>query len=53
MANPRKQHSGAFKTQVTVVALRGDCTISELSNEHGAHLTGDPPMEETGLGGAT
>ena len=39
MVNPRKQHSGAFKAQVAVAALRGDRTMSELSSEYGVHPT--------------
>lgn len=39
MSNPRKQHSGAFKAQVAVAALRGDRTMSELSSEYGVHPT--------------
>lgn len=37
MSSPRKQHSGAFKAQVAVAALRGDRTMSELSSEYGVH----------------
>ena len=37
MNSPRKQHSGAFKAQVAVAALRGDRTMSELSSEYGVH----------------
>jgi len=39
MSNPRKQHSGAFKAQVAVAALRGDRPMSELSSEYGVHPT--------------
>ena len=39
MGNPRKQHSGAFKAQVAIAALRGDRTMSELSSEYGVHPT--------------
>jgi putative transposase len=39
MGNSRKQHSGVFKAQVAVAALRGDRTMSELSSEYGVHPT--------------
>lgn len=35
MADVSKRHSGAFKSQVAVAAIKGDRTISELSNEYG------------------
>jgi putative transposase len=39
MSSPRKQHSGAFKVQVAVVAIRRDRTMSKLSSEYGVHPT--------------
>lgn len=39
MSSPRKQHSGAFKAQVALAALRGDRTMPELSSEYGVHPT--------------
>ena len=37
MGESRKRHSGSFKAQVAVAAIRGDRTMSELSSEHGVH----------------
>jgi len=37
MGESRKRHSGSFKAQVAVAALRGDRTMSELSGEYGVH----------------
>ena len=37
MGESRKRHSGSFKAQVAVAAIRGDRTMSELSGEYGVH----------------
>jgi putative transposase len=37
MGETRKKHSGSFKAQVAVAAIRGDRTMSELSGEYGVH----------------
>jgi len=37
MGETRRQHSGSFKAQVVVAAIRGDRTMSELSSEYGVH----------------
>ena len=37
MGDSRKHHSGSFKAQVAVAAIRGDRTMSELSSEYGVH----------------
>jgi putative transposase len=39
MGDIRRQHTGAFKTQVAVAAIRGERTMSELSGEFGIHPT--------------
>ncbi len=39
MGAVRKQHTGAFKSQVAVAAIRGEKTISELASEYGVHPT--------------
>jgi putative transposase len=39
MGAVRKQHTGAFKSQVAIAAIRGEKTISELSSEYGVHPT--------------
>ena len=39
MARKRKSHSGAFKAQVALAALKGDRTINELASLHGVHPT--------------
>ena len=39
MGNIRKQHSGKFKSQVAVAAIRGDHTMSELSSEYGVNAS--------------
>jgi putative transposase len=37
MGESRKRHSGGFKAQVAIAAIRGDRTLSELSSEYGVH----------------
>lgn len=37
MVTMKKQYSGAFKAKVAIAAIRGDCTIAELSSEFGVH----------------
>ena len=39
MGAVRKQHTGAFKSQVAIAAIRGEKTISELASEYGVHPT--------------
>ena len=39
MARKRKSHSGSFKAQVALAALKGDKTINELASLHGVHPT--------------
>ncbi len=39
MGAVRKQHTGAFKSQVAISAIRGEKTISELASEYGVHPT--------------
>jgi transposase len=39
MGRKRKSHTGAFKAQVAVAAVRGDKTIAELASVHGVHPT--------------
>jgi putative transposase len=37
MGDKRKLHSGDFKAQVAVAAIRGERTMAELSSEYGVH----------------
>jgi len=37
MARKRKSHSGAFKAQVALAALKGDKTVNELASLYGVH----------------
>ena len=39
MARKRKSHSGAFKAQVALAALKGDKTINELASLFSVHPT--------------
>lgn len=39
MARKRKSHSGAFKAQVALAALKGDKTVNELASLYGVHPT--------------
>jgi putative transposase len=39
MARTRKSHTGAFKAQVALAALKGDKTVNELAALYGVHPT--------------
>ena len=39
MGRQRKNYSAAFKAQVALAAIRGDCTAHELAAKHGLHPT--------------
>ena len=39
MGRKRKSHSGAFKAQVALAALKGDKTVNELAGLYGVHPT--------------
>jgi transposase-like protein len=39
MARQRKSHTGAFKAQVALAAIKGDKTINELARQFGIHPT--------------
>ena len=39
MGRQRKNYSAAFKAQVALAAIRGDCTANELAAKHGLHPT--------------
>jgi transposase len=39
MARKRKSHTGAFKAQVALAALKGDKTVNELAGLYGVHPT--------------
>ena len=37
MSSTRRQHSGEFKAQVALAAIRGEKTVNELATEYGVH----------------
>ncbi|MCA1851304.1 MAG: transposase, partial [Beggiatoa sp.] len=37
MRRPRRNHSAAFKTKVALAAVKGDLTLSELSQRYEVH----------------
>ena len=39
MTRKRNSHSSAFKAQVALAAIKGDCTINELASRFGVHPT--------------
>jgi len=39
MAGKRKTHSGSFKAQVALAAIKGDRTVNELAAQFGVHPT--------------
>src|SRR5580704_10306750 len=39
MARKRKSHTGAFKAQVALAALKGDKTVNELAAAYSVHPT--------------
>jgi len=39
MGRQRKNYSAAFKAQIALAAIRGDCTANELAAKHGVHPT--------------
>ncbi len=39
MGDTRKQHTGRFKSQVVLAAIRGEQTMAELSSEYGVHAS--------------
>ena len=39
MAGKRKHHTGAFKAQVALAAVKGDRTVNELAGQFGVHPT--------------
>ena len=39
MGRQRKSYSAAFKAQVALAAIRGDCTANELAAKHSLHPT--------------
>ena len=52
MGRQRKNYSAAFKAQVALAAIRGDCTANELAAKHGLHPTLISNWKTTLLGGA-
>ena len=52
MGRQRKSYSAAFKAQVALAAIRGDCTANERAPEHGLHPTLISNWKTTLLGGA-
>ena len=39
MKGKRKQHTGSFKAQVALAALKGDRTVNELASQYAVHPT--------------
>jgi transposase len=39
MAGKRKKHTGAFKAQVALAAIKGEKTVAELAQQHSIHPT--------------
>jgi transposase-like protein len=37
MSSKRRQHSGEFKAQVALAAIRGEKTVNELATAYGVH----------------
>jgi transposase-like protein len=52
MGRQRKSYSAAFKAQVALAAIRGDCTANELAAKHGLHPTLISNWKSALLGGA-
>ena len=52
MGRQRKSYSAAFKAQVALAAIRGDCTANELAAKHSLHPTLISNWKTTLLDGA-
>ena len=52
MGRQRKTYTAAFKAQVALAAIRGDCTANELAAKHGLHPTLISNWKTALLGGA-
>ena len=52
MGRQRKNYTAAFKAQVALAAIRGDCTANELAAKHGLHPTLISNWKKTLLEGA-
>jgi transposase-like protein len=52
MGRQRKSYTAAFKAQVALAAIRGDCTANELAAKHGLHPTLISNWKTALLGGA-
>jgi transposase-like protein len=52
MGRQRKSYSAAFKAQIALAAVRGDCTANELAARHGLHPTLISNWKTALLGGA-
>ena len=52
MGRQRKNYPAAFKAQVALSAIRGDCTANELAAKHGLHPTLISNWKKTLLAGA-
>ena len=52
MGRQRKNYTAAFKAQVALAAIRGDCTANELAAKYGLHPTLISNWKKTLLEGA-
>ena len=52
MGRQRKSYSAAFKAQVALAAIKGDCTANELAAKHGLHPALISNWKTALLGGA-
>ena len=49
---PRRNHTPAFKAKVAIAAIKGDRTITQLSDQYGIHVSQITAWKEQLLAGA-